>query len=737
MKKSKKIKFRSQLAGNDCGIACLQMICQFYGKNYDTKTIQNYCEVSKLGISIKDIRQFLDLVGIDSVSAAVSLYDTQEMPLPAILYYKKGHYVILEKIRKVKNEYLYYIIDPSFGRIKLNKEELSQKWLSGNTGIVIALNPANDFSEKNIKLVPKEKNNIILTNVKRILRERKTRLAVIFFLTMLALLTNWGMPLLLKENIDKGILAKNIQLVWAILIGQFIFIISNIIATSFSDILATKISLDINIDLNKSYFTKILNLPISYFEKKFKSDLIEGLNDQNRINNFISRNIIDIIITFLNLIVFSALLITYNYPIFLFFLVFSISSIIVTLLFLKKKRIIDYSLFTTESENRNNIYELIMGITEIKVNSAENSRINKWKQSESKLKKLKVKDSFVNFYMLNSNNFISKFRDVFLIGLCSFYVIENNMTLGTMMMISYVLGQLAAPIDDIIDFSQTLQRLNLSFDRLSGVYNKPEEIENNKTYFTISDTLHKISLSNVNFKYLANSEDYILKNINLTIPTNKTTAIVGSSGSGKSTLMKLMLGFYFPSYGDLNIGEYKIQDVHLKEWRKKCGVIMQEGYIFSGTIAENITFSDVSPNLERLEYAIKMAELKSTIDKLPMKLNTQIGESGISLSGGEKQRLYIARAIYKNPDFVFFDEATSSMDTIIEKNIMNNLKAFLKNKTAIVIAHRLSTVKNADNIIVMKNGEVAEQGTHSQLLELKGEYYALVENQLELEVSQH
>ncbi|RCW89797.1 ATP-binding cassette subfamily B protein [Winogradskyella arenosi] len=731
------IKFRNQLAGNDCGIACLQMICQFYGKNYDTKTIQNYCEVSKLGISIKDIRQFLELVGIDSVSATISLQDTEEMPLPAILYYKKGHYVILEKIKKVKNEYVYYVIDPSFGKIRLNEEELSQKWLSRNTGIVIVLNPSNDFSKKNIKAVPKEKNNAILNNIKKILRERKTRLVVIFLLTMLALITNWGMPLLLKENIDKGILDKNIQLVWAILIGQFIFIISNIVATSFSDILATKISLDINIDLNKSYFTKILNLPISYFEKKFKSDLIEGLNDQNRINNFVSRNIIDIIITLLNLVVFSALLISYNYQIFLFFIVFSVSSIIVTLLFLKKKRIIDYSLFTTESENRNNIYELIMGITEIKVNSAENSRINKWKESESKLKKLKVKDSFVNFYMLNSNNFISKFRDIFLIGLCSFYVIEDSMTLGTMMMISYVLGQLAAPIDDIIDFSQTLQRLNLSFDRLSGVYNKPEEIEKNKEYFTVSENISNISLSNISFKYLSNSENYILNNIDLTIPTNKTTAIVGSSGSGKSTLMKLILGFYFPTQGVLKIGEHKIQDVNLKEWRKKCGVIMQEGYIFSGTIAENITFSDVTPNPERLEYSIQMAELKSTIDKLPMRLNTQIGESGISLSGGEKQRLYIARAIYKNPDFVFFDEATSSMDTITEKNIMNNFRTFLKNKTAVIIAHRLSTVKNAENIIVMKNGEVAEQGTHSQLLEIKGEYYSLVENQLELEVSQH
>lgn len=730
MKKSKKIKFKNQLAGNDCGIACIQMLCEYYGKKYDTKTIQTYCEVSKLGVSIKDIRQFFELIGIDSISANISLLDAEEMPLPAILYYKKGHYVILERIKKVKNKLFYYIVDPSFGKIKLNIEELSLKWLSGNTGIVIVLNPANNFHKKNIISIPKEKNNIILHNVKKILKERKARLVFIFSLTMLALCTNWGMPLLLKENIDKGILNKNIQLVWAILIGQFIFIISNIISTSFSDILATKISLDINIDLNKSYFTKILNLPVSYFEKKFKSDLIEGLNDQNRINNFISRNIIDIIITILNLIVFSALLISYNLQIFLFFIMFSIASIVVTLLFLKEKRIIDYSLFTTESENRNNIYELIMGITEIKVNSAENSRINKWKESESKLKKLKIKDSFVNFYMLNSNNFISKLRDIFLIGLCSFYVIENNMTLGTMMMISYVLGQLSAPIDDIIDFSQTIQRLSLSFNRLSGVYNKSEEVQEDREYISELENIENISLSNLSFKYNSNMDDEVLTNINIEVPKNKTTAIVGASGSGKSTLMKLILGFYFPTKGSLKIGKHNIQDINLKEWRKKCGVIMQDGYIFSGTITENITFSDDNIDEEKLKKAIKIAELEDTIKKLPMQLNTQIGESGISLSGGEKQRLCIARAIYKDPEFIFFDEATSNLDAINEKNIMNNLNNYLKNKTSIVIAHRLSTIKNADNIIVLKGGKLVEQGNHFELVSSELEYYNLVKNQL-------
>jgi len=737
MKKFNKIKFKNQLSGNDCGIACIQMICQYYGKSYNASTIQNYCEVSKLGLSIKDIRDFLQLVGFESVSANIVIEDVLEMPLPAILYFRHGHYVILEKISRIKEQLVFYIIDPSYGRIKLAKDELVLKWLSGNTGIAIVIATAKDFNAKEIPIVSEEKNNQILENIKKTLKLKKTRLSIILALTLLALITNWGMPLLLKENIDKGILDRDIQFVWVILIGQFIFIISNLVSNSISDILTTKVSLDINIDLNNSYFSKILNLPISYFEKKFKSDLIEGLNDQNRINYFISRNLIGIVITFLNLIVFSVILIFYSNKIFLFFITFSVFSIIATTFFLKKKRIIDYSLFTTESENRNNIYELIMGITEIKINSAEKSRIGKWKDSETKLKKLKIKDSLINFYMMNSNNFISKSRDIFLIGLSSFYVIENKMTLGTMMMISYVLGQLSAPIEDLIDFSQSYQKLNLSLDRLSCVYNKENEVQTNKIYFTISSVVNKVSLSNVYFKYNSNNENLILNNINLTISANKTTAIVGSSGSGKSTLMKLLLGFYYPYAGVLKIDEHNIQDINLKEWRRKCGVVMQDGYIFSGTIVENITFSDTVPNMERLEYSIKVSELKSIIDKLPMKLNTLIGESGISLSGGEKQRLYIARAIYKNPDFVFFDEATSSMDTITEKKIMNNLKGFLQNRTALIIAHRLSTIKNADNIVVMSNGKIVEQGRHKDLLKLRGEYYNLVENQLEPELMEN
>jgi ATP-binding cassette subfamily B protein len=654
------------------------------------------------------------------------------MPLPAILFFKYGHYVILEKISIKNNEINILIIDPSFGRVTLSKQSLIEKWYSGNSGIAIIANPSANFLKISLPQKEKIKNSYIKKSIIIILNKKRSKLLLIFLLTVAALATNWGIPLLLKESIDKGILNKDLDIVWVILLAQFLFIFGNLIANSISEIMSTKISLDVNIDLKHLFFKKIFNLPIGFYERKFKSDLIEGLNDHNRINSFISKHIIELIITILNLFVFSVILILYNVQIFLIFILFSLITIIITLLFLKKKKFIDYSLFNLESQNRNIIYELIMGITEIKVNSAENFKINNWKMSEERLKKIKIKDSYVSFYMFNSSSFISKFRDIFLIGLCSYFVIKENMTLGTMMMISYVLGQLSAPVNDIIDFSQTFQKLKLAFDRLTDVYEKEEEIQiSTKNNLNFTNT-QNIKFKNVYFKYNTTDDSYILKNINITIPKNSTTAIVGASGSGKSTLMKLILGFYFPTEGSINIDDTNIKTINLKEWRENCGVIMQDGFVFSGTVAENISLSDDITNFEKLEYSLKIAELEETVKKLPLNYNTQIGESGVSLSGGEKQRLFIARAIYKNPDFIFFDEATSNLDTINENKIMNNLENYLQNKTAIIIAHRLSTVKNADNIIVLKNGEIVEQGNHNQLVKNKAEYFNLVKNQLEL-----
>ncbi|HCD87906.1 MAG TPA: hypothetical protein DEQ87_09735 [Algoriphagus sp.] len=725
-----KVKFHHQLEANDCGPACIQMICEFYGKKYKLSDIKRHLNISKLGVSVKEIRYFLDIIGFNSATVKINLEDAKEMPLPAILYLNYGHFVILEKIISKNGKLTFLIVDPSFGKLKLDEEAFLIKWLNVASGLAIILEPNEHFATKNIKTTVNNGTNPIVGDVREVVKKNKFRFSSVLFLTIIALLANWAMPLLLKNTIDQGILQKDFDLLWKLLLFQFIFAISYLLSESISEILTTKISLDINIDLNKSYFRKILSLPLSYYDSKFKSDLIEGLNDQKRINSLISSFLIGILIMLLNIIVFSILLISYNYQVFLIFILFTALSMTYTFFFFKKKKIIDYSLFSLESENRNNIYELIMGISEVKINSAEESRLSNWRNTEDKLKKLKIKSAYIDFFMSDGNSFIAKLRDIVLLGVCAFLVIDDNMTMGVMLMVSYVLGQLSGPFNDLIRYIQNLQMIKLSFNRLSDVYLKEEEIDKNKRYSPLSNN-NSILLENVSFQYGTSASELVLDKINLEIPNNKTTAIVGESGSGKSTLLKLFLGFYYPTFGNLYVGNNKITDINLKDWRKKCGVIMQEGYIFSGSILQNVTLSTLEPNREKFIQSLKIAELFDKMETLPMKEHTKIGEAGVSLSGGEKQRLLIARAVYKNPDFVFMDEATSSMDTIMEKNIMNNLKDFLQNRTAVIIAHRLSTIKNADNIIVMSDGEIVEQGTHSQLLGLKGKYYALVENQLE------
>lgn len=729
----RKIKFTHQLEANDCGPACLQMICEYYGKKYKIRDIKENLSVSKLGISIRDLRIFLEKNGFNCATANVSLKDIDEMPLPAILYLKQGHFIILENISKEKIN----IVDPSFGKVSLSKEEFSEKWLNGEHGITIVFEPSEEFEK--IELFEnkgKKKNNPIFGNVKKILKKNRKRFYFSILLTIITLLANWAMPLLLKENIDKGILSKDMHIVVKLLIFQFIFAVSFLLSQSFSEVINAKISLDLNIDFNKSYFAKILKLPISYHDSKFKSDLIEGLNDQHKINYFITYNLMGVATSLLNILVFSLILIYQNYKIFLVFSIFSIISFGYILIFFKKKKQIDYSLFSLESYNRNTIYELIMGITDIKINSAEQSRLSNWINSEEKLKKLKTKLAYISFYMNDGNLFISKIRDIALIGYSSYLVIESQMTLGLMMMISYVLGQLSGPLHQLTDYTQNFQNTKLAYDRLTDIYNKEDETKENVEYKNIHH-IDEILLKDVNFKYDGGTDDLILKNINLKIEKNTTTAIVGESGSGKSTLLKLLLGFYFPTEGNLYLGENNISNINLKDWRKKCGVILQEGYIFSGSILENITLSAEKPNLERLNLALKVAELHDKVQSLPMNFNTKIGEIGISLSGGEKQRLLIARAIYKNPDFIFFDEATSSLDTINENKIINNLNTYLENRTSIVIAHRLSTIKNADQIIVLKNGEIAEIGTHDELITNESEYYKLIINQVQLTSNQN
>jgi ATP-binding cassette, subfamily B, bacterial len=475
---------------------------------------------------------------------------------------------------------------------------------------------------------------------------------------------------------------------------------------------------------------KLMRLPVSYFDTRLNTDTLQRLNDQSKIQNFVTWKGLELVLSSLNIIVFSAILLYENKTVFLIYAVLSALSFVWITFFLKLRKTIEYAFFLRKSESDNSLYEFIMHMPEIKINNAQHNSINKIVDIQRKLNVLELRSLFLNIYQLVGVSFLTKLKEITAIAICAYLIIEGNMTLGSLLSITYILGQLAGPIQSFINYIKDAQDASIAKDRIDDVYQEKEENDNRR--IALTEKVTHLSVDNVEFKYPGSFNPFILNGISFNIPINKITAIVGPSGSGKSTLLKLLLSYYPATRGQIMVNDTDISSIEADSWRSRCGIVLQDGQIFSGTILENIVFSEPSPDVERVAYACKVACIDTFIESLPMGFNTKVGNVGMQLSGGQKQRLLIARAIYRNPDFIFFDEATSSLDANNEKAIMNNLNEFFKNKTVVIIAHRLSTVKNADQIIVLNNGEMVEYGDHAELVTSKGNYYELVKNQLEL-----
>lgn len=728
----KRVPVYRQLESVDCGLTCIRMISAYYGRNYELSSLKQLVEMTRIGISIKDMITCCDKIGIRAINLRLSVFELGQLPKPCILYWKTGHFVVLESIVTKKSSHIYNIIDPSYGRIKLEEHEFNLDWFnSSETGLAIALEPQPDFLTINpdIKTRSNINNTLYKSSILFILKY-KNRFSITLLLSAIALLSNWSIPILLQKVIDEGVMMKNLTVVWSFLVMQLLCFISYTIANSFSNIMLAKIGFKINIDLTLVYLKKLINLPIKFFDTQFSSELIQRMNDQYRIKYFLTTVLDTILFSSLNIIAFAIILIYYNLIVFFLFLIFSILILVWTRLLLKRRKYIDYSLFSVESIQDNTVYELIHGMSEIKINNAQNFKIKQWMITQDKINALSLKSIYIDHYLMSGISFLDRLKDLLITGLCAFYVIYSDMTIGTMMTISYLLGQLSSPIRQLVNLSKTVQDAKLSYDRLDQVISYPcENISSNQLSPV---NIQGISLINLSFKYDGSFNTFVLRNINLDIVKGQTTAIVGASGSGKTTLIKLLLAFYVPNEGKVLLDGADLKHINADWWREQCSAVMQDGYIYSGSILENIALADEFPDMDRVIYATKIACIDAFINKLPLKYNTKIGKQGIELSGGQKQRIFIARAVYKNPEFIFFDEATSSLDANNEIEIVSNLQTFFKERTVIIVAHRLSTVKNADRIIVLDNGRIIESGTHKDLIYQQGAYYRLIKNQLEL-----
>ncbi|APY12150.1 ABC transporter ATP-binding protein [Seonamhaeicola sp. S2-3] len=736
----KKITLSIQYDTMDCGPTCIKMIASYFGRNYSLQFLRNLSYISREGVSLLGISQALEKIGFEVTGSKLNLKElTDEFKLPCILHWNQNHFVVLQKISTslFSSKHYYHIADPAHGFIKLNEESFKKSWLQENdSGISLFINPTEEF----YKQTPENENTLNIKYLFKYLKPYKKQLAFMFLFLLIGSGLTLIFPFLTEALIDKGVNQKNLSVISIVLMAQLAVFFGTIVIDIVRNWLTLYVGTHISITIISDFLKKTLQLPIKFFDTKLMGDFRQRIQDNDRIEEFLTSQSL---ITFFSIITFSVffcVLWYYDFKILLIYVALTTLAILWSLFWLKKRKILDYYRFQQRSENQESIYEMLNGVTEIKLNQFENFKRNQWEHIQQKLFKLNTRILKLDQIQLSGFEFFNQLKNIIVTFLAATYVVQGSMTLGMLLAISYIIGQMNSPVNQLVSFFRSLQDAKLSLERLNEVQNHPIEEINTVTNKNIKPlSVNKlntaqdgINIQNLSFQYEGPKSPFVLKDINFLIPQGKITAIVGASGSGKTTLIKLLLRFYNPTAGNIYFNSENIIELSPKSIRENCGIVMQDGYIFSETIERNIVIGDENINQEKLKKALRIANIEDFIESLPLKLQTKIGVAGNGISGGQKQRILIARAVYKNPQYIIFDEATSALDAENEKIIHDNLQGFFKGKTVVVVAHRLSTVKNANKIIVLNKGKVVEQGNHITLVKNKSYYFNLIKNQLEL-----
>jgi ATP-binding cassette, subfamily B, bacterial len=723
--------FYQQFDAMDCGPTCLRMMAKHHGKNYSLEYLRDNSFLTKEGVSLLGISEAAELIGFRTLAVKVPLDKmVEDAPLPAIIHWNQNHFVVLYTVKGKGAKRIYHVADPGHGLIKLNEKDFLASWMEqSKEGVALLLEPTPKFYEEKGEEDNKAKGFKFLF---RYLKPFKASLLQLLLSIAIGSGLSLIFPFLTQALVDHGINNKNVSFVVLILISQLVLFVGSLSIELLRSWVMMHMNSRINIMLISDFLIKLMRLPIAYFDTKLIGDIKQRIGDHNRIQSFLTGNALSTFFSLINLVVFSIVLGIYSTKILGVFFLFSACGILWIILFLKRRKKLDYVRFRQMSDNENVMVEMISAMQEIKLNNCETNRRWIWERVQAKIYKLNMKSLALGQIQQVGSSFFNQAKNILISYISAREVINGNLSMGMMMSISYIIGQLNSPIENLLGFIQAGQDAKISLDRLSEIHSKEDEEPAVNSSMIASTSDQGIVFSNVSFQYQGSSSPYVLKNLNLEIPKGKITAIVGASGSGKTTLLKLILGYYKPTSGQLNIEGIDVNFISPKQWRSKVGTVMQDGYIFSDTIAHNIGLADESPNQKKLLQAVHIANIKTFIEELPLTYNTKIGPSGLGLSAGQKQRIQIARAVYKNPEYLFFDEATSALDANNEKEINEKLQEFFTDKTVVIVAHRLSTVKNADQIIVLDNGEIKEIGNHKTLIAQKGLYYELIKNQLEL-----
>ena len=730
-----KFPFIKQPDAMDCGPASLVMIAQHYGRHYTLDHLRERCFLARDGVSLLGISKAAEEIGFRTVGGRLTFKKlTEKVLLPCIVHWNQEHFVVVYALRKQRKGYIVFVADPGKGLLTYSREEFCEHWISTRTngeekGIALLMEPTQLFYEREGDQLPSE--NRIRFLWKYLLRYRRFFGQLILGLLIGSLL-QLVFPFLTQAIVDAGIQGKDIGFVWLVLLAEMMLLFSRTAIDFIRRKILLHISTRINVSLISDFFIKLMKLPMKFFDTKLTGDLLQRIEDHRRIENFLTNQTISIIFSAFTFVIFSVVLFIYHIPIFLVFLAGSILYGIWIRVFLKKRRQLDYKMFEQLGINRNVVYQLITGMQEIKLQGCEQRKRWEWEDVQADLFDVNMQALNLSQNQEAGGIFINELKNVLVTALAATAVINGSLTLGMMLSIQYIIGQLNSPVEQLMNFIYQWQDVSISLDRMNEIHTQQNEEDADRHVKALPENNTNIHIHDLCFKYDGARPDYVLEGINLHIPQGKVTAIVGASGSGKTTLVKLLLGFYAPNEGEIRIGDENLSTFNLSWWRTQCGAVMQEGYLFSDTIARNIAISDDEIDLDRLRQAARVANIAEYVEKLPLGYNTKIGQDGQGVSQGQRQRILIARVVYKNPRFIFLDEATNSLDANNERAIVENLSTFYKGKTVIVVAHRLSTVKHADQIVVLDGGKIAETGTHAGLTARHGKYYELVKNQLEL-----
>ena len=725
-----------QLDAMDCGPSCLRMIAKYYGRSYTLQTLRERCFITREGVSMLGISDAAEYIGFRTIGVRISFDQLiKEANLPCILHWNQNHFVVCYRIECHKNgEVSLYIADPASRKLIYHKEEFLRCWISKkenstDTGTALLLEPSPLFDSIDDEKRSSRRDFAFFV---KYLLPYKSQFAQLIIGMLVGSGIQMIFPFLTQALVDTGIRDRNLSFITLILITQLLLFISQLAVGFIRSWIMLHINSRIDIALISDFLMKLMTLPLHYFDTKMTGDIMQRIGDHGRIKSFLMGSSINIIFSFFNFIIFSIILGYYNWMILVIFLFGNTLYMIWILAFMKYRRILDIKRFNQSAGEQSKIIQLIQGMQEIKLNNCEKQKRWEWERIQVKLFKIGVKGLTIGQIQQTGSVFFTQSTSIIVSFIAAKAVVDGNMTLGMMMSLTYIIGQVSAPIGEFIGFAQSYQDAKISLERLNEIHRKRDEEFNITSKLNYLPEVRDIYFENVTFSYSGADRDYALEDVTLTIPQHKVTAIVGSSGSGKTTLVKLLQGFYSPNRGNIRIGSTPLKMINPHLWRSKTGSVMQESYIFSDTIAKNIAISTDEVNIERLRHAVQVANIQDFINDLPMAYDTKIGMEGSGISQGQRQRILIARAVYKDPEYIFLDEATNSLDANNEKIIMDNLQEFYKGRTVFIVAHRLSTVRNADNIIVLEKGKIVEQGTHEELTIKHGAYYTVVKNQLEL-----